>query len=138
MTTKRETILATLKTKLETMSGLNVYRNRVSAIKRAKSPAVSLESVQDTATFDVIPRISWTSRIRVLLIVRNAEPETNADAWVSDIHEKIMEDTTLSGLTVDIRPISFDYEMEEADVTIGYISMNFEVIFQTTQNDLTS
>lgn len=136
--TKREAILAALKAKLETISGLNVYRNRVSALTRAKSPAVSLESVQDTASFDIIPRISWSSRIRVLLIVRNAEPETDADQWVSEIHEKIMEDTTLAGQTIDIRPISIDYEMEEADVTIGYISMNFEVIFQTTQNDLTS
>lgn len=136
--TKREAILAALKAKLETITGLNVYRNRVSALTRAKSPAVSLESVQDTASFDIIPRISWSSRIRVLLIVRNAEPETDADQWVSEIHEKIMEDTTLAGQTIDIRPISIDYEMEEADVTIGYISMNFEVIFQTTQNDLTS
>lgn len=138
MTTKREAILVDLKEKLEEIDGLNVYRNRVSALSKNKSPAVSLESIQDTASFDVIPRLSWSSRVRVLLIVRNAEPETDADQWVSLIYEKLLADTTLAGQTIDIRPISIDYEMEEADVTIGYISMNFEVLYQTTQNDLTS
>lgn len=138
MSTKRETILLALKTKLEAITGLNVYRSRVSALTKAKSPAVSLESVQDTASFDLVPLINWTSRIRVLLIVRNQEPEVTADPWVSEIYDAIMNDTTLGGLTIDIRPVSNEYEMEEADTTIGYISINFDLVYRTSANDLTS
>ena len=83
MATKREQILAALKTSLTgtTGAGTRIYRSRVEPFVRGESIAVVLEPVSDTPTDQTIyEKITWDFRIRISVIVRGSIPDSNADS----------------------------------------------------------
>ena len=70
MTTKREQILAKVKTILTTTTGINkrIFRNRVEPFAREESPSIVVEFSSDNPSLRNRDFIDWTLAIRVIVI----------------------------------------------------------------------
>ena len=141
MTTKRENILAHIATTLASTAGVNgrVYRSRVTALARGESPALIIEPVSDTAQqITSLPKLDWTLRVRVVVVVRSSTPDTDADTVVESLHSKIMADLTLGGYAIDIQPVLSNFDYLDADQPAGIVSNEFEILYRTSVGDLTT
>jgi hypothetical protein len=77
MTTKRETILAAIRTALTGTTGVStrIYRSRVEPLARQESPAIVVEPVSDSAEQNTaLPTLDWSLTVRVAIIVRGDIP----------------------------------------------------------------
>lgn len=137
--TKRESIIAAAKALLTGITGVqaaNIYRSRVLAYSREKCPAIAIEPATDTPTVSVVPYLDWSLVLRITVIVRDDIPDQSADTIIQQIHQKIMVDVSLGGLAQDITPGPVNFEIEDADVPVGIITMQFVVSYRTTQESL--
>ena len=139
MTTKRERILAAVRTALTGTTGVStrIYRSRVEPMARAESPAIVVEPVNDTAEQNTsLPTLDWSLTVRVAVIVRGAIPDQQADPIVESLHSKLMADLTLGGYAIDIQPQSVSFEMVEADQPAGVISCDYLIRYRTSVTNL--
>ena len=139
MTTRRETILAAVRTALTGTTGVStrIYRSRVEPMARAESPAIVVEPVSDTAEENTsLPTLDWSLTVRVAVIVRGAIPDQAADPIVESLHSKLMADLTLGGYAIDIQPQSVNFEMVEADQPAGVISCDYLIRYRTSVTNL--
>ena len=140
MTTKRENILAAIRTALTNTAGVGVriYRTRVTAIARAESPSIIVQPIRDTCVQTTsLPKLDWTMTVRITVIERADIPDQAADDTVESLHSKIMADLTLGGYAHDVRPVRTEFEFIEADKPSGLISCEYEVRYRTDVDDLT-
>ena len=142
MTSKREQILAKIKTNLTGTTGVGtrIYRSRATAIARSETPSIVIEFVSDEPTINSATylKLDWTLRIRVVVIVRSETPDTTADATVESLHTKIVSDPTLGGLSIDVRPSTTSFEAFDTDQPAGIVSCDFEIDYRSTYNDLST
>jgi len=140
MTTKRESILAAVKTALTGTAGVGtrIYRSRVDPLSRGESPALIIEPVSDTPEQNTsLPTLDWTLRIRVVVIERSDVPDQAADDTIEDMHSKLMADLTLGGLAIDIQPAQTSFQLLEADQPAGVIFCEYEIRYRSQVADLT-
>ena len=140
MTTKRESILAAVKTALTGTAGVGtrIYRSRVDPLSRGESPALIIEPVSDTPEQNTsMPTLDWTLRIRVVVIERSNVPDQAADDTIEDMHSKLMADLTLGGLAIDIQPAQTSFQLLEADQPAGVIFCEYEIRYRSQVADLT-
>ena len=140
MTTKRENILATIKTTLANTTGVGtrIYRSRVEPLSRGESPAIVIEPISDDADQTTsMPTLDWTLRIRVSVIERSSIPDQAADDTIESLHSKIMSDLTVGGYAIDVQPVRTEFEFIEADQPLGVISNEYEIRYRTQVADLT-
>lgn len=140
MTTKRESILAAVKTALTGTAGVGtrIYRSRVDPLSRGESPAIIIEPVSDTPEQNTsLPTLDWTLRIRVVVIERSDVPDQAADDTIEDMHAKLMADLTLGGLAIDIQPAQTSFQLLEADQPAGVIFCEYEIRYRSQVADLT-
>ena len=140
MTTKRESILAAVKTALTGTAGVGtrIYRSRVDPLSRGESPALIIEPVSDTPEQNTsLPTLDWTLRIRVVDIERSNVPDQAADDTIEDMHSKLMADLTLGGLAIDIQPAQTSFQLLEADQPAGVIFCEYEIRYRSQVADLT-
>tara|TARA_B100001939_G_C16944203_1_gene619533 strand:- start:1546 stop:1974 length:429 start_codon:yes stop_codon:yes gene_type:complete len=141
MATKREQILAQIASALASTTGVSgrVYRSRVTAAARAESPMIVIEPVNDTSQqVTSLPKLDWTMRVRVVVIVRSVDAYTDADPVIESMHSKIMADLTLGGYAIDVRPVLTTFEFLDADQPAGVFSNEYDVQYRTTVSDLTT
>jgi hypothetical protein len=141
MTTKRETILAAIRTALIGTTGVStrIYRSRVEPLARQESPAIVVEPISDSAEQNTaLPTLDWSLTVRVAVIVRGDIPDQLADPIVEDAHGKIMADLTLGGYAIDVQPQSVSFDLMEADQPAGVIMMDYLVRYRTSVADLSS
>ena len=141
MTTKRETILAAVRTALTgtTNVGSRIYRSRVEPLARGELPAIVVEPVNDSAVQNTsLPTLDWSLMVRVVVIVRGTIPDQTADPIIESLHSKIMADLTLGGYAIDIQPMSVDFRLEEADQPSGVIACEYLVRYRTSVANLTT
>jgi hypothetical protein len=141
MATKREQILAQIASTLASTAGVGgrVYRSRVTAAARAESPMIVIEPVNDTSQqFTSLPKLDWTMRVRVVVIVRSVNAYTDADPIIESMHSKIMSDLTLGGYAIDVQPVLTTFEFLDADQPAGVFSNEYDVKYRTTVADLTT
>ena len=139
MTTRRERILAAVRTALTGTTGVStrIYRSRVEPMARAESPAIVVEPVSDTAEQNTsLPTLDWSLTVRVAVIVRGAIPDQVADPIIESLHSKLMADLTLGGYAIDIQPQSVNFEMVEADQPAGVISCDYLIRYRTSVTNL--
>lgn len=140
MTTKRESILAAVKTALTGTAGVGtrIYRSRVDPLSRGESPAIIIEPVSDTPEQNTsLPTLDWTLRIRMVVIERSDVPDQAADDTIEDMHAKLMADLTLGGLAIDIQPAQTSFQLLEADQPAGVIFCEYEIRYRSQVADLT-
>ena len=137
--TRRELILARLKSNLDSISGATVYRSRVEPLARGEVPAVIVEPVNDqpidTSFYD---KLDWTMRVRITTLVRAAVPDDDSDTYTQQVHSLLMADQTVNGYALDLTPDRTDFSLYEADVPLGVISQDYLVRYRTSRTDLTS
>ncbi len=137
--TRRELILARLKTNLDAISGVNVYRSRVEPLARSEAPAIIIEPISDqpidTNFYD---KLDWSLRVRVSTIVRAALPDDESDTYTQAVHLKLMADQTVNSYALDLTPERTDFNLIEADLPLGIISQDFIVRYRTSRTNLTS
>jgi len=141
MTTKRETILAAVRTALTGTTGVStrIYRSRVEPLARGESPAIVVEPVSDTAEQNTsLPTLDWSLTVRVAVIVRGDIPDQVADPIVESLHSKIMADLTLGGYAIDVQPQSVSFDLMEADQPAGVIACDYLVRYRTSVSNLTT
>ena len=142
MASKREQILAAIKTNLANTTGVadRIYRSRVEPIARGETPAIVIEPITDepTVSSSTYLKIDWTLRIRVVVIVRGQIPESVADATIESLHTKILNDPTVGGLALDIRPSTTTFEAIDADQPAGVIFCEYEIDYRTAYNNLST
>jgi len=139
MTTRRETILAAVRTALTGTTGVSarIYRSRVEPMARAESPAIVIEPLQDQAAQNTsLPTLDWSLTVRVSVIVRGVVPDQQADPIVQDMHSKLMADLTLGGYAIDVQPQGVTFEMVEADQPAGVISCDYLIRYRTSVTNL--
>ena len=139
MTTKRESILAAVKTALTGTAGVGtrIYRSRVDPLSRGESPAIIIEPVSDTPEQNTsLPTLDWTLRIRVVVIERSDVPDQAADDTIEDMHSKIMADLTLGGVAIDVQPAQTSFQLLEADQPAGVIFCEYEIRYRSEVDDL--
>jgi hypothetical protein len=139
MTTRRETILAAVRTALTNTTGVStrIYRSRVEPMARAESPAIVIEPVNDTAEQNTsLPMLDWSLTVRVAVIVRGAIPDQVADPIIESLHGRLMADLTLGGYAIDIQPQGVNFEMVEADQPAGVISCDYLIRYRTSVTNL--
>ena len=141
MTTKRENILAAVRTALTGTTGVGtrIYRDRQSAFARDETPAIVVEPVNDQAAVETsLPTLTWSLTVRIAIIVRGAIPDQLADPIVNSAHTKLMADLTLGGYAMDIIPQGVNFDMAEADQTAGVIMCDYLIRYRTTLTNLES
>ena len=142
MATKREQILAALKTKLTGTTGVStrIYRSRPEALTKAATPAIILEPVSDNPreTDTIFSKITWEFRVRVSVIVRGKIPDKVADPTVNSLYTKILTDPTIGGLAIDIRPSVTNFEILESDEPAGIVSAEFEIDYRSSYDNLST
>ena len=134
MATKRETILAAIRTALTGTTGVStrIYRSRVEPLARGELPAIVIEPVSDNPEQNTsLPTLDWTLTVRISVIVRGDVPDQVADATVQDMHAKVMADLTLGGNAYDVQPVSVSFDLVEADQPSGVISCDYAVKYRT-------
>ena len=139
MTTKRENILATIKTTLANTTGVGtrIYRSRVEPLSRGESPAIVIEPISDDADQNTsMPTLDWTFRVRIVVIERATIPDQAADDTIEDMHSKIMADLTLGGVAIDVQPAQTSFQLLEADQPAGVIFCEYEIRYRSEVDDL--
>ena len=135
MTTKRENILAAIRTALTDTTGVDtrIYRTRFDPVSRAETPAIIIQPIRDVCVQTTsLPKLDWTMTVRITDI-----PDQAADDTVESLHSKIMSDLTLGGYAHDVVPVRTEFEFIEADKPSGLISCEYEIRYRTDVDDLT-
>ena len=142
MTSKREQILAKIKTNLSGTTGVGsrIYRSRSEPLTRAESPSLVIEFVTDQPTINSATylKLDWTLRVRIVVIVRSQTPDTSADPTIESLHTKIVNDPTLGGLAIDVRPSTVTFDVIEADQPAGVVFCEYEIDYRSDYNDLST
>jgi hypothetical protein len=139
MTTKRESILAAIRTALTGTTGVGtrIYRSRVEAFARSEVPALVIEPINDEASIDTsLPTLTWRLGVRVMVIVRGNIPDQLADPIVQNLHSKLTADLTLGSNAMDVQPVSISWDLVEGDQPTGVVSCDYRVLYRTSYSDL--
>jgi len=136
--TRRELILAQIKTNLDAATGVTVYRSRVEPLARGEVPAIIVEPVSDQPTENFYNKLQWDLRVRVSVLVRGDLPDDISDTYTQQVHNLIMTDTSINGYALDVDPDRVDFNLYEADVPLGIVSMDYVVKYRSDRIDLTS
>lgn len=136
--TRRELILSRIASNLSSITGATIYRSRVEPLARGEAPAVIVEPVNDQPSEVFSSKLQWTLRVRVTVIVRANVPDDESDAFTQQVHQKIMNDPTCNGYALDIDPDRVDFNLYEADIPLGIISMDYVVKYRSARIDLTA
>ena len=142
MASKREQIIAALKTTLAGTTGVStrIYRSRIEPITNGESPAIVIEPVTDEPSVNTSTylKIDWTLRIMIVVIVRGTIPDNVGDPTVESLFTKVLNDPTVGGLAKDIRPATQTFEVLDADQPAGLITCEFEIDYRTSYNSLST
>ena len=142
MTSKREQILAKIKTNLTGTTGVGsrIFRSRSEPLTRSESPSLVIEFVTDQPTINSATylKLDWTLRVRIVVVVRSQTPDTSADPTIESLHTKIVSDPTLGGLAIDVRPSTVTFDVIEADQPAGVVFCEYEIDYRSDYNDLST
>ena len=142
MASKREQILAKIKTNLTGTTGVGtrIYRSRVEPMTRDESPSLVVEFVTDAPTVNSATylKLDWTLRVRIVVVVRSQTPDTTSDSTFDSLNTKVVTDPTLGVLAIDLRPATVTFDVIEADQPAGIISCEYEVDYRSSYNDLST
>lgn len=138
--TRREAILAAIKTAIDPTTGVSgrVYRSRVEALSRAEHPAIVMEPVTDSHSKVTTDRLTNELTFQAVVLVRADVPDQSGDAIVQDMHNKIMTNAPLDALLVDLFPVSTDFQFIDGDKPLGVISCQYKAVYQSGLVDLSS
>jgi hypothetical protein len=138
----RERILQTMVqvlTPVAMAQAATVWRTPSVAITREQCPALVVlpesESISDRAN----DRVTRELTVRITALVRAVPPqiaETQADALLCMAHAALMADVNLGGLTLGIREIESEWEIDDADAVACSTSARYQISYRTLMADI--
>lgn len=133
MASLREQIVAAIAATLTgTPAGSNVFRSRSVPISRALSPAIVVTPlVEANPTMTMGGRAQRQLEVRIEVIGRGAIPDSLADATCVSAHTKLMADTRLGGLCIDIQEGGSEWVIQDADLDTVQIQTTYTVLYET-------
>lgn len=142
MSTKRELILAKIKTQLAGTTGVGtrIYRSRVTPVSRDEGAVLIYEPLSDNCEVRR-NNFQWRLVVRFSIITRGSKTKSldeAADPTVLSIHSKLISDITLGGNAIDISPQSVSFDLVDGDQPSGVVSLDYIIIYQTSTTDLSS
>lgn len=142
MSTKRELILARIKTQLAGTTGVGtrIYRSRVTPVSRDEGAVLIFEPTNDSCEVRR-NNLQWNLSVRLSIITRGSKLKTldqAADPIVKSIHSKLLSDVTLGGNAIDITPRNVSFDIVDGDQPSGVVSLDYIIIYQTTIADLST
>lgn len=136
----REQIIVALLEAIESTAGLvgRIYRSRVEAFSRNALPSLVIEMDNNTPSPDRAGVTTMPNRldIRLLLLIDEAQPDSAADPFLVELHERIMDDLTLGGLSMNIEPGPTTYGQEVNNIAV--VETHYVVTYRTLIKDLAS
>ncbi len=142
MSTKRELILAKIKTQIAGTTGLGtrIYRSRVTPVSREEGAVLIYEPITDNCELRR-NNLQWTLQIRLSIITRGSKTKTldqAADPIIKSLHTKLVSDVTLGGNAIDIQPRNVSFDLVDGDQPSGVVSLDYIIIYQTSIADLST
>lgn len=132
MASLREQIVAAIAATLTgTPAGSNVFRSRSIPIGRSISPAIVVTPAVEAIKTLLSTRTDRRLDVRVEIIARGAIPDSLADATCVSAHTKIMTDTRLGGLCINIEESGSEWSIQDADLDAVSVVTTYTVLFQT-------
>ncbi|WP_136419968.1 DUF3168 domain-containing protein [Herbaspirillum sp. ST 5-3] len=136
----REQILQSIVTRLAGTSGVGdrIFRSRVQALSRQESPALVVTPASEennTLPGGVSDRYLT---VRIDVVARSETPDQEADPVLASAHAKIMADTRLGGLSVNIEEVGTEWDLEDADSGAALIAVQYRIQYRTRMKDLSS
>ena len=137
--TRREKVLAAVKTALEGMSGVNVYRNRAADVLPGEMPAV----VQLDGGHEVVPRNTGETPYTLEFTVQGYATAADDDALTAavdglygEVVAALVADPTLGGIASDVREVAMsapEFLREDQEAPFAAFAVDFEVDFETAE-----
>ena len=142
MSTKRELILAKIKTQIAGTTGLGtrIFRSRVTPVAREEGAVLIYEPLADNCEVRR-NNLQWTLQVRLSIITRGSKTNTldqAADPIIKSLLTKLVSDVTLGGNAIDIQPRSVSFDLVDGDQPSGVVSLDYIIIYQTTITDLST
>lgn len=138
MTTKRETILATVAASLQAAvpAGATVYRNRNEAYAAGQPVAVVVRPLVDNPEF--VGGVSGSpvnSRLSFAVEVMSVDTQAKTD----DVAEAVYA-TVMAGIagTMDVTPGAHSWEMDGANEDAIVLTMQFDVLYRHAWESLSA
>lgn len=142
-TSVRERILQTVMERLtDAVQPLSAVARRspTAALSREQAPALAVFPESDTIRERPNDRVERELVIRVVALARataSEAPEIQADRLMVAAHRALMLDVTLGGLSLGLRELDCEWDVEDADATACAIPARYEVRYRTLASDLT-
>jgi len=122
---------------LVTVPEANVFRSRLIPITRDITPAIVVrereDSIGNEAPFGMLDH---TLSLDIEIHVRGDEPSVLADPIVHDVHKRLMVDQLFTGLALDTQLNGITFNLNDADLEAGLITMNYVVRYFTRSDNL--
>ncbi len=135
-----QTIVATL-TPVATAQGATVWRTPAVAITRDQCPALVVFAESESIAERSNDRVSRELTVRLVALARAVPPlvpETLADELLCAAHATLMMDVNLGGLSLGIRELECDWEVEDADALACAIPARYQITYRTLVSDLST
>jgi hypothetical protein len=145
MTSRREQIIQAITTALTGTTGLGsrIWRSRAEAVSRNESPALLIEPATETPIDPEgseglsFPYLDRRLIVKIGVITRGPIPDQLADPILVDVHQRLMTNAGLAGLTISVYPGPVDWEQADADTTAGVAICDWVIRYRTAVNDIT-
>lgn len=131
--------IVALLTASPTLAGGNVTANRRRPMPASVKQQIFVyleESPAERGAIAAAP-FDWRTRIRVECVARDDGPidaDTAADALGVQAYARILADTTLAGLALDVEPVGMAWAGDEADTALVACQLIFTVWHTSANN----
>lgn len=141
MATKRKQILAALKTLLQNAPAVALNVEREKARPWDADVAIGINIVPEADPITETGGYSHTDRALMVdfqITARGDQPTDQADATVEALHNRLMSDRTLGGLSIDIQAGDNEMEWDDADLDYCVIHQRYRVMYRTSETNLST
>jgi hypothetical protein len=115
-----------------------IYRSRAEPLSRAEAPAIVVSPGPDRPDIpgSTHERTDHRLMVAIAVYVRGSVPDQVADPICAEVHSRMMSDRTMGGLATDIVYQGWTPEMEEGDVTAGWMVAEYAIEYRTLVHSL--
>jgi len=138
----RERILQTLVARLNpvaTDQAATVWRTPSVAITRDQCPALVVFAESESLVERANDRVTRELTVRITALARAVPPdiaETQADALLCAAHVALMSDVNLGGLSLGVREVESEWEVDDADGVAASTSARYQITYRTLIADI--
>lgn len=120
-------------------AGAQVRRSPPTGVTREQSPALLVFPESDAITQRPNDRVERQLVVRVVALARETgsdAPEVIADRLLVATHAALLADINLGGLSLGIRELDCEWDVDDADATAAAIPARYQITYRTLAADL--